>query len=51
MSLINIKNLTFAYEDSYEYLFENVNFQIDSNWKLGLQEEMVGGKQHFLICY
>ena len=47
MSLINIKNLTFAYEDSYEYLFENVNFQIDSNWKLGLTGRNGRGKTTF----
>ena len=36
MSLINISNLTFAYEGSYDNIFENVSFQIDSDWKLGL---------------
>ncbi len=36
MSLINIKNLTFGYDGSYDMVFENVNLQIDSNWKLGL---------------
>ena len=35
MSLINVTNLTFAYDGSYENIFENVNFQIDTNWKLG----------------
>lgn len=36
MSLINIINLTFAYPGSSENIFENVSFQIDSSWKLGL---------------
>ena len=36
MSLININNLTFAYEGTYENIFENVNLNIDSSWKLGL---------------
>ena len=36
MSLINISNLTFAYPGSSENIFENVSFQIDSSWKLGL---------------
>ena len=36
MSLINISNLTFAYPGSGENIFENVSFQIDSSWKLGL---------------
>lgn len=35
MSLINVTNLTFAYEDSYDNIFENASFQIDINWKLG----------------
>ena len=36
MSLINISNLTFSYNNSYENIFENVSLQIDSSWKLGL---------------
>ncbi len=35
MSLINVTNLTFAYDNSYDDIFENVSFQIDTNWKLG----------------
>jgi len=35
MSLINVENLTFSYESNYESIFENVNFQIDTDWKLG----------------
>ena len=29
MSLIQVSNLTFAYDGSYENIFENVSFQID----------------------
>lgn len=36
MSLINISNLSFAYDGSYDNVFENVSFQIDTNWRLGL---------------
>lgn len=36
MSQITISHLTFNYEDSYENIFENVSFTIDTNWKLGL---------------
>ena len=36
MSIINIKNLTFAHEDSYNNIFENVSLEIDTRWKLGL---------------
>lgn len=36
MSMIRAENLTFAYPASYDNIFEDVNFQIDTNWKLGL---------------
>ena len=36
MSMIRIANLTFGYEGSYEDVFENVSFQMDTKWKLGL---------------
>ena len=36
MSLINVSNLTFGYDGSEKNIFENVSFQIDTNWKLGL---------------
>ena len=35
MSLIDVQNLTFAYDGSYENIFENVSFQIDTDWRLG----------------
>ncbi len=47
MSLINVTNLTFAYEGSYDNIFENVSFQIDTDWKLGLLEEMEEGRLLF----
>ena len=31
MSLINVTNLTFAYDGSYENIFENASFQIVTN--------------------
>lgn len=36
MSLIDIKNLTFAYEGSYSNIFTNTSLQLDTDWKLGL---------------
>lgn len=36
MSLINISELTFSYGGSSENVFENVNIQLDTDWKLGL---------------
>ncbi len=48
MSLINILNLTFAYEGSYDNIFENVSFQIDTNWRLGFIGRNGRGKTTFL---
>jgi lincosamide and streptogramin A transport system ATP-binding/permease protein len=48
MSLISIKNLTFAYEGSYDNIFENVSFQIDTDWKLGFTGRNGRGKTTFL---
>ncbi len=36
MAKIEIKNLTFGYEDSFDNVFENASFSFDSSWKLGL---------------
>jgi len=48
MALINISNLTFAYEGSYDNVFENVSFQIDTDWKLGFTGRNGRGKTTFL---
>jgi lincosamide and streptogramin A transport system ATP-binding/permease protein len=48
MSLINVTNLTFAYEDSYDNIFENISFQIDTDWKLGFTGRNGRGKTTFL---
>jgi len=48
MSLINISQLTFAYDGSYENIFENVSLQLDTNWKLGLIGRNGRGKTTFL---
>ena len=48
MSLIQVSNLTFAYEGSYENIFENASFQIDTNWKLGFTGRNGRGKTTFL---
>ncbi|HPD87866.1 MAG TPA: ABC-F type ribosomal protection protein [Oscillospiraceae bacterium] len=48
MSLIDISNLTFAYEGSYDNIFENVSFQIDTDWKLGFTGRNGRGKTTFL---
>ena len=48
MSQINISNLTFAYDGSYDNIFENVSFQIDTDWKLGFTGRNGRGKTTFL---
>ncbi len=47
MSLINVTNLTFSYEGSYDTIFEEVSFQIDTNWKLGFTGRNGRGKTTF----
>ena len=48
MSQISITNLTFAYEGSYDNIFEDVSFQIDTDWKLGFIGRNGRGKTTFL---
>lgn len=48
MSLISVNNLTFAYEGSYDNIFENVSFSIDTDWKLGFIGRNGKGKTTFL---
>lgn len=48
MSQISISNLTFAYDGSYDTIFEDVNFQIDTDWKLGFIGRNGRGKTTFL---
>ena len=35
MSIIDIKNLTFCYEGSYDNIFDNTSVTLDSDWRLG----------------
>lgn len=48
MSLIQITDLTFAYEGSYNTIFENVNLKLDTNWRLGLTGRNGRGKTTLL---
>lgn len=48
MSLIQINNLSFTYEGSFDPVFENVTFQIDTDWKLGFIGRNGKGKTTFL---
>ena len=48
MSTITISDLTFAYDGSYDNIFENVSFMLDTNWKLGFIGRNGRGKTTFL---
>lgn len=48
MAQINVTNLTFYYEGSFDNIFENVSFSIDTNWKLGFIGRNGKGKTTFL---
>ncbi|NCU26328.1 ABC-F family ATP-binding cassette domain-containing protein, partial [Candidatus Nomurabacteria bacterium] len=48
MSQINISNLTFEYDGSYDRIFDNVSFTIDTNWRLGFIGRNGRGKTTFL---
>ena len=48
MSLINVKDLTFRYDGTFSNIFENVSFNIDTDWKLGLIGRNGKGKTTFL---
>lgn len=48
MSMIKVENLTFSYPSSYDNIFEDVSFQIDTNWKLGFIGRNGRGKTTFL---
>ena len=32
MGLLDVKNLSFKYDNQIEKVFDNVSFQIDTNW-------------------
>jgi len=48
MAIISVNNLTFGYDGSYNNVFENVSFNIDTDWKLGLIGRNGKGKTTFL---
>lgn len=48
MSQIGVNNLTFYYEGSFDPVFENSSFSIDTDWKLGLIGRNGKGKTTFL---
>lgn len=48
MAQISVSGLSFEYEGSYDSVFENVSFIINSDWKLGLIGRNGKGKTTFL---
>lgn len=48
MSIIKVENLTFSYPSDYDNIFENVSFQIDTDWKLGFIGKNGRGKTTFM---
>lgn len=48
MSNIRISNLSFRYDDSSDNIFNNLNLNLDSIWKLGLVGRNGRGKTTFL---
>lgn len=48
MAQISVSNLTFYYEGSYDNIFEDVSFTIDTDWKLGFIGRNGKGKTTFL---
>lgn len=48
MSVIQVTDLTFSYEDSPECIFDHVSFHIDTDWRLGFIGRNGRGKTTFL---
>ena len=48
MSQIQVNNLSFTYEGSFEPVFSNVSFTLDTDWKLGFIGRNGRGKTTFL---
>lgn len=48
MAMIRVDNLSFSYDTSGDVIFDNVNFTIDTDWKLGFVGRNGRGKTTFL---
>lgn len=48
MAQIIVENMSFHYKEYYESVFENVNLNLESNWRLGLIGRNGRGKTTFL---
>ncbi|MCK8059310.1 MULTISPECIES: ribosomal protection-like ABC-F family protein [unclassified Fusibacter] len=48
MSIVKVNNMTFGYDGSYDLIFDNVSFQMDTDWKLGFTGRNGRGKTTFM---
>lgn len=51
MSQIQVNNLTFYYDGSYDTIFENTTFRLDTDWRLGLIGRNGRGKTTLLKLF
>ncbi|MBO4337911.1 MAG: ABC-F type ribosomal protection protein [Lachnospiraceae bacterium] len=51
MSILSVNDLTFSYEGSFDNVFENVSFNVDTSWKLGLIGRNGKGKTTLLRLF
>jgi len=49
--MIRVENLTFSYPSSYDTIFDNATFQIDTDWKLGFIGRNGRGKTTLLNLF
>lgn len=47
MAMLKVEHLTFSYPSSYDNIFEDVSFQIDTDWKIGFIGRNGRGKTTF----
>ena len=48
MSRIQVEHLTFSYPSGWDTIFDDVSFQIDTDWRLGFVGRNGKGKTTFL---
>ena len=47
MSIISVNNLTFGYNEQENNIFNDLSFNLDTNWKLGLIRKKWKRKNNF----
>ncbi|MCH1984093.1 ABC-F type ribosomal protection protein [Ruminococcus sp. OA3] len=48
MSILQVTDLSFSYEESYDPVFQNVSFRVDTDWRTGVVGRNGKGKTTFL---